>query len=52
MAHPLDIRYTDDVRLATWAKLVEAGNDTNAPIKPLDAITEADMDAWWADFHS
>ena len=52
MSNPLDIRYTDDVRLATWAKLVEAGNETNAPIKPLDDITEADMDAWWDDFQS
>ena len=42
--------YDDDVRLATWAKLVEAGEPTNAPIKPVDEITEADMDAWWAEF--
>ena len=40
-------RYSDDVRLAAWAMLAEAGNETNAPIKPLDEITEADMNAWW-----
>lgn len=45
-------KYNDDVRLATWAKLVEAGNATNAEIKPLDGITEADMDAWWNEFLS
>ena len=50
MANPLDIDYSDDVRLATWAKLAEAGGPTNDPIKPLDEITEADMDAWWAGF--
>ncbi len=40
-------KYTDDVRLAAWAMLAEAGNETNAPVKSLDDITEADMDAWW-----
>lgn len=51
MAIPKSVpNYSDDVRLATWAKLVEVGNDTNAPIKSLDDITETDMDAWWADF--
>ena len=45
-------KYNDDVRMATWAKLVEAGNENNAPIKPLDDITEQDMDAWWEKFLS
>lgn len=48
MAHPLENEYSDDVRLATWAMLAEAGGPTNDPIKSLDAITKADMDAWWA----
>ena len=51
MPVPANIGYTDDVRLGTWAALVEAGNDTNAPIKPVDEITEAEMDAWWAGFN-
>ena len=45
-------RYTDDVRLAAWAMLAEAGNETNASVKPLDEITEADMDAWWTQLQS
>ena len=47
-----DNKYNDDTRLATWAKLVEAGNANNDPIKPLADITEQDMDAWLANFLS
>ncbi len=50
MANPLTNPYSDDVRLATWASLVEAGEANDDPIKPLSDITEADMDVWWAGF--
>lgn len=37
------VRYSDDVRLATWADLAASGM-----CKLQAEITEADMDAWWA----